>query len=75
MIDCHRVTARVPGNTRRDGIGNERDQSVTGRVPSIISRDVIGNGSFLAETAKMAAEPVASYIRLCLLTPTKTSPA
>ena len=32
------------------------------------------NGSYPQQTAKMAAEPVASYIRLCLLTRTKMPP-
>lgn len=65
MTDCHRVTlSRQTVTVRR--------QIVT--LPATLRRICRGkcNGSFLAETAKMAAEPVASYIRLCLLTRTKT---
>ena len=67
MTDCHRVTvSRQMVTVRR--------QIVT--LPATLRRICRGkrNGSFLAETAKMAAEPVASYIRLCLLTRTKTPP-
>lgn len=67
MTDCHRVTvSRQMVTVRR--------QIVT--LPATLRRICRGkrNGSFLAETAKMAAEPVASYIRLCLLTHTKTPP-
>jgi len=65
MTDCHAVTmSRQMVTVRR--------QIVT--LPATVRRICRGkrNGSFLAETAKMAAEPVASYIRLCLLTRTKT---
>jgi hypothetical protein len=67
MSDCHRVTL-----SRR--MVTVRRQIVT--LPATLRRICRGkcNGSFLAETAKMAAEPVASYIRLCLLTRTKTPP-
>jgi len=67
MTDCHRVTvSRQMVTVRR--------QIVT--LPATLRRICRGkrNGSFLAETAKMAAEPVASYIRLCLLTRTKMPP-
>jgi hypothetical protein len=65
MTDCHTVTM-----SRQ--IVTVRRQIVT--LPATLRRICRPkrNGSYPRQTAKMAAEPVASYIRLCLLTRTKT---
>jgi len=67
MTDCHAVTlSRQMVTVRR--------QIVT--LPATLRRICRGkrNGSFLAKTAKMAAEPVACLGRLCLLTRTQSTP-
>lgn len=65
MTDCHRVTLS------RQTVTVRRQIVTLPATPRRICRPK-RNGSSWAETAKMAAEPVASYIRLCLLTRTKT---